>query len=553
MGLILPQMVETALTSVTINWYESKGYKIPRIKNGSKLSVPHGTKISVNVLDLQLGSHTIVKVQCDCCNKPFNIVYKAYNTNIEKSNRTFCKECSLDEIQKENRHDITGIYKWGRREYALEQLDNFIKSNETLKGMTVNNTEGNRIRTSLRNNGYNIKELCEDLGYDYLNLNKQFYDDEYLNNFDNIKLEVNKFIEIYGYFPTTKNFIYDLHIPTSIITKYGNMNDLQKEIMGDKNNLLEDDRGFYNRSHYEYMVAQFLIHNNIDYLREQFPFPKPNNMLRSDFTFYGVDGQVYHVELWGYYETDVVSSRSFQYNQKRKEKEALYDKHKINLIAINPDTFNYSLEIVQNNLSIIFQKYMELTLTKIDIKYMINPNKLSDLELLDRLMEYSDDSRFLPKQEVLMKNVSSLYNEMIRRYGNQNNFAIKYDKLTYSKVGMWNNDFALKIFNYMHNEYGCLLRGSEIINCFLYRNDNMLIGFANGIRKVFGCTTDGYLFYYNYCLDKQIILHEKDISYLKDLSIGRYFNGKVATQLRKDKAKKILDTYYTMGYFEEVA
>lgn len=237
MGLVLPQEVEVGLTSSTIKWYEDKGYEIRRIKKNGKTSVPHGSKILVNVLDLQQGSHVVIKVECECCNKIFDVQYKRYNTNREKSNRTYCKECALEEIQRENKHEITGVYKWSHREYALEQLDNFIKENGTLKGMTVDNKEGMRIRASLNNNGYDIRELCKELGYDYLKLNGKYYEDGYLDNYDNFKYEVEKFIEDYGNFPTLKNFKYDLHIPISIISKYGNTKDLQKQIMGDKNNL----------------------------------------------------------------------------------------------------------------------------------------------------------------------------------------------------------------------------------------------------------------------------------------------------------------------------
>ena len=552
MGLILPQEVEIGLTSSTIKWYEDKGYEIKRIRKNGNTSVPHGSKIRVNVIDLQHGSNVTVKAECECCHKVFDIVYKRYNINRKKSNRTYCKECSLGEIQQENKHETTGIYKWGHKEYALEQLDHFIKDNKTLQGMTVKNKEGVRIRTSLNNNGYNMRELCEELGYDYLELTNQYYEDGYLNNYDNFKFEVNKFIEDYGNFPTLKNFKYDLHIPVSIISKYGNVKDLQKKIMGDQNNLLEDDRGFYNRSHYEYMVAQFLIYNKIDYLREQFPFPNPHSMLRSDFTFYGVNKETYHVEIWGYYESDVASSRSFQYNKKRKEKEELYKKYKINLISINPDVFNCSLEDIQNNLSVIFQPYISMRLLNIDIKHMVNPNKLTDEELLDRFMEYSDDNRFMPKQEVLMKNAPTLFNEMIRRYGNQNKFAKRFNKLTYSKVGLWDEELAIDVFNHIHDKYGYLLKVSEIRDKSLSKTDSMLIGYQNGMQKVFGTVTDGYLFYFDYCIKNNIKLHDNDILYLKNLSIGRHFNRKIATNERMNKAKIIIEKYYDVNFLKEV-
>jgi hypothetical protein len=550
MGLILPQEVEVGLSSVNISWYEGKGYSIPRVYKNGKFSVSHGTKITVNVLDLQLGSHIIVKAKCDCCNEIFNVKYKAYNINRKKSNRTYCKGCSLKDIQKENKHEVTGIYKWSDRKYALEQLNAFIKKNGTLKGFTVNNKEGSRINASLKNNGYNIEELCAELGYNYLNLKGLYYPVGYLDDFNNFKNIINEFINTNNYFPSVTNLKHDLHIPESIYRKHGTMNELKKLIIGDKSNLLEDDRGFYNRSHYEYMVAQFLIHNNVDYLREQFPFPKPYNMLRSDFTFFDCNNS-FHVELWGYYKSDDATSRSCQYNLKRKEKELLYNKYNIRLISINPETFNASIDEIQNRLTDIFTPYIKLKMKHIDNDYMINPNKLSDEEIINKFMEYSDDHRFLPKQNILQKETPTLFNEMNRRYGNQNNFAKKYNKLTYSKFGLWDKTLIIRIFMHMQTKYGYVLKMSEIKKSISNKSDSMLIGFNDGLKKVFGNIIDGYLFYYDYCLRNKINLHNNDLNYLRNLSMGRYFNSKNATENRKIKAKNILEEYYNLAYFEE--
>ena len=46
-------------------------------------------------------------------------------------------------------------------------LDNFIKKNGTLKGWTVNNQEGASIAARIREHGYDLEELCTELGYNY--------------------------------------------------------------------------------------------------------------------------------------------------------------------------------------------------------------------------------------------------------------------------------------------------------------------------------------------------------------------------------------------------
>ena len=544
MGILLPQEVEIKLRGGTITKYEEKGYIIPRYIDKDNISrVKRNSTLKISILDLSASSHIKVKAVCDCCGETFEVAYRdALNSYcVSKINKMFCKKCYRQEMPK---YHINTESIWSDRKYALEQVDNFIKTYGTLKGMTVNNTEGNRIHTSLKSHKYDMEDLCTELGYDYLELKQLYYPEGYLDSFENFKKEVQKFIDNYGYFPTLQHFKRDLHIPLSVVIKHGNMSELQKKIMGNNNNLLEDDRGFYNRSHYEYMVAQFLIHNNVDYLREQFPFPKPNNMLRSDFTFYGLSNEVYQVEIWGYFEDDNVSSRSNQYNIRRKEKEKLYKDNSINLISINPNTFNSSLDIIQEKLFDIFQPYIKLGLSKIAIKYMINPNKLSDEELLARFMEYSEDDMHLPKQEIIQRNEPTLFNEMIRRYGNQNSFAKEHNKLTYSKVGLWDIDLALRIFNHMHETYGYVLSTNEMRDNGLIKTDNMLIGFKNGIQKVFGNTADGYLYYYNYCIENKLKLHDKDLSYLKNLSVGHYFNGLTATPERKSKALEILNIYF---------
>ena len=88
---------------------------------------------------------------------------------------------------------------------------------------------------------------------------------------------------------------HNLDIPSSTIQYFGGIEKLKNDI-GYIGEDLIDDSGFRNRSHYEYIVAQFLIYNNISYIREQHPFPKPYDNLRSDFTFEKSNGDIYHLK-----------------------------------------------------------------------------------------------------------------------------------------------------------------------------------------------------------------------------------------------------------------
>ena len=76
MGLI-SEWIEVGLGSKNIKYYEDLGYKIPKTRNKwGKLGTPKGKKIKVKVTDLPKGSHAIVKVVCDCCNKNYETFFK---------------------------------------------------------------------------------------------------------------------------------------------------------------------------------------------------------------------------------------------------------------------------------------------------------------------------------------------------------------------------------------------------------------------------------------------------------------------------------------------
>jgi len=68
MGLIT-KIVEVKLNSRNVKHYEDLYYEIPRYNLNNKLTVKHGTKITVKVEDLTNGSGIKVDVECDGCGK----------------------------------------------------------------------------------------------------------------------------------------------------------------------------------------------------------------------------------------------------------------------------------------------------------------------------------------------------------------------------------------------------------------------------------------------------------------------------------------------------
>jgi len=85
--MILDKEVEVILYSHNINYYEIKGYDIPRKKNKYNIiTVPRKSKIKVKIKDLQKSSNVLVDWQCEECGK---IEKRSFNNC-----RKLCKSCS---------------------------------------------------------------------------------------------------------------------------------------------------------------------------------------------------------------------------------------------------------------------------------------------------------------------------------------------------------------------------------------------------------------------------------------------------------------------------
>ena len=539
MGLILPQICEVTICSNNKEYYENLGYYIPtEIVNG-KERVKRGTKILVHVLDLTKGSHTKVKVQCDECGKIYEMPYKDYLKKycVLKIGKLFCFDCINPAMSK---YGIATQKVWADKSYVLKRLDNFIKENGTLKGWTVNNQEGASIAARIREYGYDLEELCTELGYNYYELRDIYYPEGFLYDYDNLKSILQNFIDENGYFPSQNQMRYDLHIPESIPQRFGGSEQIMKD-MGITENYLIDDRGFYNRSYYEYILAQYLIHNDIPYEREQYLFPYPNDKLRSDFTFTTKDGIVYHLELWGYTSGyEYLESRANEYLKRKEMKKKLYKKYDINLIEVDAQVFSNTLSAIQNRLSNILSDILNVELKDVDRKYIINPRGLTNDELFESIMKYSEDGITLPDRTFLQKNDTSLLNEILLRFDNYNNFAKEYGVRTNNKRGFWNKETVIDTMFMIKNKYGFIPTSAYIKNNKLYKNDKIFSGLINGIKNTYESTIDGYLTFFEICMKKHICLHENELEYLNNIVSHKIVNKKSVKETEMQRAIKLL-------------
>jgi len=550
--MLLTKEVEILVTPENKLRLEEAGYIIPYYysKDNYKMCVKRGTTILVDVKYLTPSSHCMVKVKCDYCGEEKDIIYKEYYKNVNNKfvNKYACNECIsikkkdiLIEKQKLGLLSIKDKGYWTFRENRLQELNNYITKYKTLNAMQMNK-EGKNIYTIFTQYNDNIKSACIDLGYSYGELLKYNREYDYYNDYDNLKYDILSIYNDLGRFPKQMEVLKRLHISNNVLLKFGGIDKIRLD-MGFKNKEdLIDNRGFNNRSVCEYMTAQYLIANNISYLREQHPFDGKYKNYRSDFTLPLLNGEIIQVEVWGYPKKDVSSKRVIDYNTKRILKEDLYNRYNYIFIGINYEVFyKQDYPSIQNSLYNAFKDYLNLEYKFISQELIIPPYKYTDKELLNELMKYSDDKNMLPHQDILdSKGKSGLYLEVLKRYSNYYNFAKAFGKNTYSKYNNWTKDNIFEGFQYMINNYNHILKNNEYHD--LASQDRNITGFMEGVKKYYSSYIDARLHFYEYCLDNNLSLQELDIIYLNNLiEVKKGFNKHTSTYERIQIAKNILD------------
>jgi hypothetical protein len=278
---------------------------------------------------------------------------------------------------------------WGYKDNLLKELDCYIINRKSLHNMQKDIEFGGKtLWSNIKCQGYHPYYLAKELGYKLSDLTNNrpsgYYDD-----FSNIKEEIDDLINNLGRFPTTIE-LARVGINGKILKKFGGIAELKK-LLSYKDRLM-DDNGFKNSSINEFIVAQFLINNKIPFKREQYPFPKEEGQYRSDFTFY-FDGKEIHAEIWGF-PLSAKSERAIIYNEIRKRKMELYDKHQVELINIESEIFKSTYENItislQEGFSIILDKCSCLQDTNIQKSLYVN--EMDDYEILTFLKNLIPDS-----------------------------------------------------------------------------------------------------------------------------------------------------------------
>lgn len=471
-----------------------------------------------------------IKLLCDYCDKKFTRKYGDHIRITEKDEfvkKNACRKCNTKkQIEIADLKQSMGLLKRGDfryykyKENILKELDSFI--NEFGHAHIHKHPNGHDIYMGIvsRKDGYGLMDAISDLGYDYLDV-LNYIPRGYMDDFKVLEKYIQKFIDENNRFPTKIEINKTIGISDGILQKHGGIFEIKRKMNYFNEDDLIDNNNFINKSVYEFIVAQFLIKNEIPYKREQYPFE--NRLYKSDFTFYPIDEDEIHVEVWGFRD----EGYGEKYNKRKREKKRLYKEYNIRLIEIEHTIFeNYNHKRIQKYLEEIFSDYFTLKYKDLDYRYFI-ASKLSDEEIFEEIMGLSNDGE-LPRTHIIKKYSSSLYIEMINRFGNYTNFALRFDKEPFEKNNYWNKEVIHKHL-------------LDIVNSGKQLKQDNIKKHTKGLFKAMirhKGMTDSKLEFFDENISKLSRIHSEDIR-----QINRIIKSDSYTLERRILAKQILEKY----------
>jgi len=470
----------------------------------------YNDEFEVKVADISKGSHINVVILCDYCKIETKTLYYAkYNSNHKHNPNDSCNHClskhrsfSFDYNNRKPRR------YWENRDNRLKELKLYLDEYVSFEH-AYSNGKGHNLITQFKKYNDDINSAIKELGYsdNCLYLTKDYYTD--INNLADL---IKPIIKKYERFPTYTEISNELGFKSKILGLRENLAKIKQILNYHDENDLVDDRGFLNRSSYEYITAQFLIYNNKPYRREQRPFSETNEgtNYRSDFTLYSVDNKEIHLEIWGLVDT-------YDYDKKMKDKMDLYHKYNISLISLYPSDFLGKYEDIQNILQLKLSALLNEEFKIVEQKVLIPGTKMSDEEILNKIMEYSDDGITFPSYDKLkFERQNTLYLNVLKRYSSMSEFAEKYGKIPHdTPMNYWNKERIFSVFEDKLNRDGFL--GS-------YKDMNNFRGsFSSIVINRYKSGLYAKIEFYKWYINKGKRLPIKEIEYIRNILIkGRY-------------------------------
>ena len=507
-------------------WYVDKGYVYTKSKD----------EFIVKVEDLMHGSHAPVMAKCDYCTKEIPIEYSTYLNQRKTLAKDCCFECNskkrleIKYIKDSGKtmNEDNPVY-WTIKKNRITSVKNFIVKHNTLNNIKTFD-DGKRLYVELIKYHERIWQIAIDLGYDLFYIMDR-KPNNYYNIFETLEKDIKKLVKINKCYPTQIFIKKNLHITNAILQKHGGYQAIRSRMGYPNDNKFIDLRGDSNKSEFELIVANYLCSQGLKdkYTREQYPFPSCDGKYRSDFSFILENEKIVQCEVWGFSNNmkNKGSKISIEYNKTRKIKENLYQKHNISLISLNCDIFLHTYEKI---IKILNEKFKDILGKNIkDINYMnILPEcRLTEDEIMKRIMVYSDDKDYIPTREQITNHEkgTTIYTYMVTKFGGLNYFANKYNKkMINNRFFYWNDDKVNERFLLMINKYGKILSRKEIAKEKNKDIRGIYTFITTGKNRNNKSIYDYRLTFYEYCIKRNIEIGEIELEYLRKMS-GRIANS----------------------------
>ena len=190
-----------------------------------------------------------------------------------------------------------------------------------------------------------------------------------------------------------------------------------------------DKNGEKCKSLEECNIANFFIDNDLIFIRQ----PKYKELIEDSKKVF--DWKLLVNNEWRYVEYAGMYSNAPRGSIGRKYKERLDDKIKIltDKEFIDKCLFIYPEDVKTKTLKEIFEPFLGIKLKHVENTYNISTREcfsMTDEELLEVVMPYSNNKDVLPSTGVISKKESGVYHEIIKRYKKYSNFAKSMDKRT---------------------------------------------------------------------------------------------------------------------------
>lgn len=294
------------------------------------------------------------------------------------------------------------------KDELYKYVDNYIKENGKIAGYT----NDKNIRSGLKFYNLKIKNVCEELGYDWFKIGIHRNSYGFKTKEDLIKYVSNAIDEL-GHFPTCTEISQQYGIwPRTYINLFGSYNNLRKEMGYDDK--FVDKLGYKCSSSYELVFANYLIDNHILFEREQYIFENDGNY-RCDFILFHKDGHKIYIEIWGLLKNNPTGEIELQYIESHKVKMKLYEKYNYDLKSFYIEDFRSKNTFIKR-----FNERININDLKRGTKDLNNTLK-KDFAL-NEIKECINNSfgnvKYFPTAEELRKNnMNHIINSIYEYYG----------------------------------------------------------------------------------------------------------------------------------------